>query len=327
MCSRHGGRRSRPRGPAHSGLPHRPLHRLKSRARGCKRRSTTPTASLETRDPGRAPQGAASLAQRAQAVEAARQAPHRLSGQRAQGTERLRAIGHASHGVDLERGVRRNGTRMAADLHGQSDTIRSSAQPEGLSQAGRDRLQHAQRVVPTRQATIACGSRAVRQQGGQLHVAQPQAYALHAPLMPAFALERVASTRTVTEGQPLRERATPLRTPLCEPGGRLAGVSHGEPHQIKAEAATLAEVCQRSRSHGAGRNGSLALRNPQLRGLDHPRKRAGLTAVHNFLLTRSDGTTAAERFFGQKPRSMFAAILASVERPPAPLSPLRRAVR
>ena len=51
-----------------------------------------------------------------------------------------------------------------------------------------------------------------------------------------------------------------------------------------------------------------------------------LTAVHNFLLKRSDGTTAAEQFFGQKPRSMFAAILESVEIPLAPLSPPRRAV-
>jgi hypothetical protein len=53
---------------------------------------------------------------------------------------------------------------------------------------------------------------------------------------------------------------------------------------------------------------------------------ASTRAVHNFLLTRPDGTTAAERFFGQKPRSMFAAILDAVEIPPAPLSPPRRAV-
>ena len=59
-------------------------------------------------------------------------------------------------------------------------------------------------------------------------------------------------------------------------------------------------------------------------GLDHPRKRACLTAIHNFFLTRADGTTVAERFFGQKPRSMFAVILASVAIPPAPLSPPRR---
>jgi hypothetical protein len=52
--------------------------------------------------------------------------------------------------------------------------------------------------------------------------------------------------------------------------------------------------------------------NLQLRGLDHPRKRVCLTAMHNFFLTRADVTTSAERFFGQKPpRSMFVAILDS----------------
>jgi hypothetical protein len=55
-----------------------------------------------------------------------------------------------------------------------------------------------------------------------------------------------------------------------------------------------------------------------LRGLDHLRKQACLTAIHYCFLTRADGTTAAERCFGQKPRSMFAAILASVEIPPPP---------
>jgi hypothetical protein len=57
-----------------------------------------------------------------------------------------------------------------------------------------------------------------------------------------------------------------------------------------------------------------------------PRKRAYLTAGHNFPLTRPDGTTAAEQFFVQKPRSMFATVLEAVEIPPAPLSPPRRAV-
>jgi hypothetical protein len=46
--------------------------------------------------------------------------------------------------------------------------------------------------------------------------------------------------------------------------------------------------------------------------------------MHHFFLTRPDGTTAAERFFGQKPRSLLAAILDAVELPPAPRSPQRR---
>jgi hypothetical protein len=106
----------------------------------------------------------------------------------------------------------------------------------------------------------------------------------------------------------------------------LGETSPMESNRLKAEAAKLAEVFQRSSAHVEGRNGSLSLRNHQLRGLDRPRKRACLTAIPNFFLTRADGTTAAERFFGQKPRSLFATILASVEIPPAPLSPPRRAV-
>jgi Family of unknown function (DUF6399) len=130
----------------------------------------------------------------------------------------------------------------------------------------------------------------------------------------------------VAQGEPLRALAERLRTPLFESGGALGALSPREQQPLKHQAQRLAEVCQRSSSNVEGRNGYLSLRNPQLRGLDHPRKRVCLTAVHNFLLTRPDGTTAAERFFGQKPRSMFAAILGAVEIPPAPLSPPRRAL-
>ena len=160
----------------------------------------------------------------------------------------------------------------------------------------------------------------------QLALPQPASYAMHAQLIPSYYLERVASTRTVTAGAPLRALAERLRTPLFESGGALGTLSPAEQGTLKTIAGRLAEVFQRSSSNVEGRNGYLALRNHQLRGLDHPRKRACLTAIHNFFLTRADGTTAAERFFGQKPRAMFAAILASVAIPPAPLSPPQRAI-
>jgi hypothetical protein len=130
----------------------------------------------------------------------------------------------------------------------------------------------------------------------------------------------------VTPGESLHALAERLRTSLFEPGGVCAELSPAEQNRLKQNAQTLAEVFQRSSSNVEGRNGYLSLRNHQLRGLDRPRKRECLTVVHNYFLTRPDGTTAAERFFGQKPRSMFATILASVEIPPAPLSPPRRAL-
>jgi hypothetical protein len=281
---------------------------------------------LVPRGPGRPPKRAASLEQVKHEVDAARHEHQRLSAQRAQVIQSIRAIGHAYHVVDLERGVRRNGKRIAGDIQRHIDTIRTIAQQEGLSETCLERLEKAERVVPKMQATIEFVSGYVGQQVKRLALAPPQACALHAHLIPSYYLDRVASTRTGTAGEPLRALAERLHTPLFEPGGALSEGSLLQQDQLKAKAAKLAEVFQRSSSNVAGRNGYLSLRNHQLRGLDHPRKRACLTAVHNFFLTRPDGTTAAERFFGQKPRSRFAAILAAVEIPPTPLSPPRRAV-
>lgn len=278
------------------------------------------------RGPGRSPKVTPCLEQAAQDVVAAHHEHQRLTGQREQVTQSIRAIGHAYHFVDLERGVRRNGKLIAGDIRQHIDTIRTIAHQEGLSETCLERIAKAERVVPKMQATIEFVSGYVRQQVISLELAPPQSFAMHAHLIPSYYLERVASARTVTEGEPLRVLAERLRTPLFEPNGALGVLSPVEQDALKAKAKTLAEVFQRSSSNVEGRNGYLSLRNHQLRGLDHPRKRACLTAMHNFFLTRSDGTTAAERFFGQKPRSMFAAILESVEIPPAPLSPPRRAL-
>jgi hypothetical protein len=278
------------------------------------------------RRPGRPPKAATSLEQVAQHVVAARHACQRLAQQRETVTQSIRAIGHAYHFVDLERGVRRNGKLIAGDIQGHIATIRTVAQHEHLSQACLERIETAARVVPKMQATIECISGYVRQQVRQLDVAPPVSDAMHAHLIPSYDLERVAATRTVTPGAPLRELAERLRTPLLAPDGVLGVLSPVEQSKLKGEAARLAEVFQRSSSNVEGRNGYLSLRHHQLRGLDHPRKRACLTTVHNFFLTRPDGTTAAERFFGQKPRSMFVVVLDSVGITPAPLSPPRRAI-
>jgi hypothetical protein len=279
----------------------------------------------EKRGPGRLPKGMASLEQVKQDMEAARREHHRLAEQREQVTQSIRAIGHAYHFVDLERGVRRNGKLIAGDIQRHIGTIRTIAQQEHLSETCLERLGKAERVVPKMQATIEFVSGYVHQQVRQLDLTPPVSYAMHAHLIPSLYLDRVASTRTVTAGEPLRELAERLRTPLFAPGGTLSALPLAAQDRLKQEASKLAEVFQRSSSNVEGRNGYLSLRNHQLRGLDHPRKRACLTAVHNFFLTRPDGTTAAERFFGQKPRSIFAAILGSVDIPPAPLSPPHRA--
>ena len=279
----------------------------------------------EQRGPGRPPKAPVSLEQAAQALEAASREHERLAQQREQIAQSIRGIGHAYHFVDLERGVRRNGQLIAADIQGHIEQVRAIAQHEGLSQSCVERIEKAERVVPKMQATIEFVSGYVGQQIHQLDLTQPASFAMHAKLIPSYYLDRVAQTRTVRDGTPLRELAARLRAPLFEPGGVLRELTPEAHDQLHDEAKRLAAVFQRSSSNVEGRNGYLSLRNHQLRGLDLPRKRECFTAMHNFFLTRPDGTTAAERFFGQKPRSMFAAILGAVNVPPAPLSPPRRA--
>jgi hypothetical protein len=282
------------------------------------------TQAPHKRGPGRPRQAAASLEQLAQDAQAAHQKLERLSAQREQVAQSIRRLGQAYHFVDLERGVRRNGRLIAADIPGQIDPMRSVAQSAGLSQTCLERIDKAERVVPKMQATIEFVSSYVHKQVRQRDLSPPVSYVLHAPLIPAFYLDRVAQSRTVHAGEPLRALAQRLRTPLFAPGGVLAELSEVQQSELTQQAKELAAVFQRSSSNVDGRNGDLSLRNHQLRGLDRPRKRACLTAMHHFFLTRADGTTAAERFLGQKPRSMFAAILQSVDLPPTPLSPPQR---
>ena len=279
----------------------------------------------QKRGPGRPPKAPVSLEQAEQGLEAARREHERLAQQREQIAKSIRGIGHAYHFVDLERGVRRNGQLIASDIQAHLEQIRAIAQHEGFSQTCLERIEKAERVVPKMQATIEFVSGYVGQQINQLDLQQPASFAMHAKLIPSFYLDRIAQTRTVSDGQPLRELAARLRAPLFEPGGVLSELSPEAQDQLHNNAKRLAAVFQRSSSNVEGRNGYLSLRNHQLRGLDLPRKRECFTTMHNFFLTRPDGTTAAERFFGQKPRSMFATILESVELPPAPLSPPRRA--
>jgi hypothetical protein len=287
-------------------------------------RLENPGDQPEKRGPGRPPKAPMSLEQAQQRLEAASREQERLAQQRQQVKQSIEAVGQAYHFVDIERGVRRNGRLIVADIHTQIEMIRTVAQQENLSQSSLDRIDKAARVVPKMQATIEFVSRYVGQQVKQLDLSQAASFAMHAKLIPSYYLDGVAQTRTVKAAEPLWQLAYRLRMPLFEPGGALSGVSPETQSYLQQQAKELAELFQRSSSNVEGRNGYLSLRNHQLRGLDLPRKRACLTTIHNFFLTRPDGTTAAERFFGQKPRSLFTAILASVDLPPAPRSPQRK---
>jgi hypothetical protein len=80
---------------------------------------------------------------------------------------------------------------------------------------------------------------------------------------------------------------------------------------INQVAQECAQLFQRSSSCVEGRNGQLALQHHGLHRISN-RKLAALTTAHNYFVKRDDGTTAAERFFGSKPRDLFEWLLDKV---------------
>ena len=95
------------------------------------------------------------------------------------------------------------------------------------------------------------------------------------------------------------------------------GLDAEEMKLIENTAQQCVDMFQRSSSCVEGRNGQLSLRHHSLHRLSN-RKLAALTAVHNYFTKRRDGTTAAERFFGNRPREMFEELLSKIDLPGRP---------
>lgn len=69
-------------------------------------------------------------------------------------------------------------------------------------------------------------------------------------------------------------------------------------------ALTMVEKFHRASSAVEGRNGFLSQIYHNRRGISENRLKA-LTVLHNYFITRADGSTAAERFFGKKPPDLL----------------------
>src|SRR5262245_1774426 len=110
--------------------------------------------------------------------------------------------------------------------------------------------------------------------------------------------------------QPMLER-------IRGPASGLSKLPAEDRAKVERVAEQAADLFQRSSSCVEGRNGQLALRHHSLRRLSKG-KLAALTVVHNYYLSRSDGTTAAERFFGSKPADLFVWLVDHLEVPARP---------
>jgi hypothetical protein len=137
-------------------------------------------------------------------------------------------------------------------------------------------------------------------------------------VLPAAYWEQAAARgRDAADRQELGALAERLRVAAWSKAARPVGLSAQKEKEVRALARECVERWVRSSSCVEGRNGLLALCHHGKHGLSEQRLQA-LTVLHNYWVKRPDETTAAERFFGQKPRDLFAWLLEHLPDPPRP---------
>jgi hypothetical protein len=272
-------------------------------------------AATEPRGPGRPIDHAARVRQaQEQAAERGRQV-QTCQGRQERAREAVRGFGEDDHPFDLSTATPQGSPAVERRLEGRLATLAGVAREAGLTGSCPKRLAKARRVVPGLVAAVSYFWMRVRAAVTSRYGAVAWVWAER--LVAGMYLRQAAAK---AKGAGRREQLRRLAE-ACLAEARAKGE---EPPGGWTAAETLAREWagwfQRSSSCVEGRNGQLALQHHGLHRLS-ARKLKALTTLHNYWLKRKDGTTAAERFFGQKPADLFDWLL---ERLPLPARPAQR---
>jgi hypothetical protein len=263
------------------------------------------------------------LAERAREAEAAaRQRVGVCQARQARAQAARQGLGRDYHPVDLGTGQPLTAEEVGRRLQGHFDTLDQVAAEAGLSAQACAKLAKARRVLSAMQATMAFfwAMIAARLAAWGYDAAVQQW--LRQELIPAYYLRRVARKAcTAQERQRLRALAAEVLARARSPDGPWGTFSPELRTELESKARQCADLFQRSSSCVEGRNGQLSLRHHALHHLT-ARKLRALTVLHNYAVHREDGSTAASRFYGARPRDLFGWLLRRLSLPARP-----RAVR
>ena len=141
---------------------------------------------------------------------------------------------------------------------------------------------------------------------------------LETALIPGFYLTEVArKEKCQKRSQAIADGATMLLLTFQQRAGPYADLTDVEYADLEKIARKCAGMFQRSSSCVEGRNAHLARYHRGFHRLSDLRLSA-LTVIHNYLIQRGDGTTAAERFFDNKHGNLFQWLVNRIDLPVRP---------
>jgi hypothetical protein len=230
---------------------------------------------------------------------------HQAAQRQEQVREATGALGVALHPVNLQTGAIQDAAVVQSQLDNAFEQIEQAADDAGLSERSLAKIRKAKRMMPSWVEAVQRWLLLVQVRLASLGQPAVVLALMIDSLIPAIYIGRViAQTTDIARIDSLRALRTQLLKKLREPDGQWRTL----PQQTRALLVQVAQDCvdlfQRSSSSIEGRNGCLSLHHHHLRGL-RPQLLLALTVIHNYVLRRRDGTTAAQRFFGKPPDDLF----------------------
>jgi hypothetical protein len=214
-------------------------------------------------------------------------------------------LGSDYHPVDLTTGQPVTADEVRQRLAGRFDALEQIAAEAGLSSHAREKLAKARRVLDAMQATILFFWTMIATRLEAWQLGEPLRPWMRTQLIPGYYLRRVAKkAATAQERQRLRALSEEVLARARSPDGPWGTLPPAVRSELDRKAQQCADFFQRSSSCVEGRNGQLSLKHHALHHLT-TRKLPTLTVLHNYLVCREDGATAAERFYGTAPRKLF----------------------
>jgi Family of unknown function (DUF6399) len=295
---------------------HKELQQAEEALQAC--RPEAAQAAAGSREPGRPTDYARPLGQAQQRAEQAAQQLDVCLSRQSQTLAAVRGLADDYHPFDSETGARLPEADLDQRLGQRLQALQEVAEQAGLGNKAQEALARGQRWREALVFALGWFWAVTEVLLEELDLAEEAQRVVYDQILPGLYWQQAARRARTAEEQHHHEiLAERLLREGWATGGVLSQLSAEQQQAVQRVSHEVVGLFARSSSAVEGRNGRLALFHHGQTRLSAGRLKA-LTTVHNYLVERADGTTAAERFFGKKPRDLFAWLLERLPDLPRP---------
>lgn len=228
-----------------------------------------------------------------------------------------KSLGESYHLFDMQTARKRTTGVLRRELDTAFDTIEATQEDAELSENSLKRVAKARRMTEAMIDTLRFFWVFVSSQVKSLALAHEVDKVFRKILLPAVYFEIHAAKAENAEKRMQRKQHAERLYEQLENEHHWQSLPQNRQQELRRAASDCAQIFQRSSSNVEGRNGQLSLHHHIYKTMNK-RKLKAATVIHNYFIRSPDGTTAAERFFGNAPTSLFDYLLSVTDYPAAP---------